>query len=1479
VQLGGDKKVSIDESFAPFGHRPDRDKLGDDGSATIIDRNGVIIWTNKNGEPVTIPNASFAKTLHVSNTECLIYKNRNSGWNSASHKAEIVIHRRGATGGLTSSKTVIINGTVLDTAAVTPTTDGYLLVSGLRFDDGEESTQITQKTIVAAGVSTITQETQKVDKWDKLNLTLNMITWDGQLRTLDGSNLSIPKQNGFTFTDGVVLGYGTDGSLLLNMTTALEFLDRYDDPQPGTFLSKISSIWVSATINEESTRELPIAIDTLAYVDNDKLIAQRNKAGSLSKKEIVDYRQSPTGGISEASSLELAEGESVLPFALQSQRGLSPYIYTLNAAGTSLKLYRADATITTLGAAATLPASIQKTAAFVRNPRDGSLLIESIGGSLIWVPTTTNGITPAVTGLGAPKVIPNSAKGKGLFVTSKECVVWLNSDEAPLNGNLANAEILHYRIEGTNLIATNLTPPMLGKHVVSPNTLSPDPDLEGWFLTTFEKDAPASTIMRAYHLQLAAGADRDGDGISDYDELAGLFNSGISTDPFSPDSDGDGISDGRELLAFEVVTTPLSWEAARLDAIKKGGKLAVLDATPNKQLRFKTAMLAAKPSGKFWVGGHDTLVEGEFRWLDSNGLASAGGTAISSSSISPGTNWQPFQPNNTGEADGMEVNSSLDFKWAMAPVSRTQAYVIEYPVTDPNNNTFKSDSDGDDVDDYTETVLFSNPSGPSAPGFMVPSPPNSNANNASYEGLVYGQVSGLVAKVTFNVTGDETKSFTGTYQDIYGISSPLQGAFNNSGELIPATFNSSLEWDDIEIVLQKQDNEKYHIHMRINTGPSGFMYAKARPALATYVPAKSRLTFEANSSDAQATPYGVAVATGQLTGAAEANFQIYLPDGSTAAYSGKILDGDIIALYAKSSSAGAPSFLGNLKLDNNPANPRNLEGITRLFSEVNDYDQERELTGAFYQSVPSKMPLSSFKVGASNSVFVWNKGDLDKAYQVVSWTVNGITPPNTDYDIMSATFDRATGLMKADYILSDELRKMYQVQSTAYAVVNQANQTVNGFYYGANLVGGAFSATPNDTTPKLTPPVINIPDEAIIVPGKVTAISPVFKSITALEESYEIAVTGIDNWSVSIPPAATWLSAEVISDDGSDFGELTGRHNGKVRMTVAENLGADIRKAIITIGDKKHEITQSAGSVISISSYSIPMAASGGVYSLRVQAIGKWKATVTTPSWIKAELVNDDGSPSLLTNAGGAGATSTFAGSGNATITVEISPNATPIFRSGSIIIGNLEHIVTQRPVFVAGSVAWISPDLKELTFAATEYTIRVAGTDNWEVSIPDSSWINVQVINDDGFADPSNLTGSGNATLKVSVLQNFSAAEREGIIDIGGIEHTVTQSPAFVSGNVTKITPRSRKARGGDQTYSIRATGVNNWLATTSAPWIKVLVINDNGDFSFDASNSIGSRNARVQVTLEANTTGRRRTGTINIGGRVHKVTQAFRK
>jgi hypothetical protein len=136
--ISGEQEVSIDESYAPFGHRPERDKVGDDGSSTIVDRNGVLIWTNDNGEALDIPDSSFAKTMHVSNTECLVYNNRLvDGWNSAAHQAEIIIYRRGLTGGIISKTPLTIDGTVLDTASITPTTYGFMLVSGKRSDDAD----------------------------------------------------------------------------------------------------------------------------------------------------------------------------------------------------------------------------------------------------------------------------------------------------------------------------------------------------------------------------------------------------------------------------------------------------------------------------------------------------------------------------------------------------------------------------------------------------------------------------------------------------------------------------------------------------------------------------------------------------------------------------------------------------------------------------------------------------------------------------------------------------------------------------------------------------------------------------------------------------------------------------------------------------------------------------------------------------------------------------------------------------------------------------------------------------------------------------------------------------------------------------------------------------------------------------------------------------------------------------------------------
>jgi hypothetical protein len=811
-----------------------------------------------------------------------------------------------------------------------------------------------------------------------------------------------------------------------------------------------------------------------------------------------------------------------------------------------------------------------------------------------------------------------------------------------------------------------------------------------------------------------------------------------------------------------------------------------------------------------------------------------------------------------------------------------------------NTNPLKPDSDGDGLSDLTELlVLFSNANDPVGTGFMTPSVPDANANNSSYEGLLYGEQTGIAGKVTFNVTGTTPKTFTGTYQDIYGVSSPLQGTFDGDGEL--ATFSSSpsleLDWADINIVLQKQTNNKYHIHLAIDSGANGMQYAKARPALGTYTPLRSRLTFEAKLSNSESVPSGAAIATGTLTTAADANFQIYLPDGSTSAYAGKILDEEIIALHTKSASTGTPSFLGNLKLDNRSNLISNLSGVTRLFSDASNYDQVRELTGAYYRAPSStSLPLLSFTPGTSNSVFGWSQGELGGAYQVVSWTPIGITPPTTAYDSMTPTptFTPSTGLMKVDYIRSDRDRNLYQDKSTAWAVVNQGRSTVNGFYIGSpgrNWVGGSFSVIPNTT--RLTPPDVPLPPEPPIIPGIVSSITPTSKSVGAALSTYEITVNGTDNWQVEIPETAPWISAEVVSNDGSTWADkLTGRGSAKITVTVQANDDFSNREAVIKIGNLEkgyleHKITQSAGTVTSINPTSMQAVTEGNAYTIRVLATGTWRAVASTPAWIKAEVVNDNGFvPAATGTGGGTGAASNLVGQGNATINVTIDPNATPNMRTGSILIGDKTHSVTQRPVFLAGTVTSISSTSRNVAATASTYTFRVTGKDNWRTVVTGGSWLKAEVINDDGYVAAGNLTGSGNATIKVTVAANSTVNRRTGTIKVGDKVHTVVQAPIIERGSVTSINPTKRDVRAAQTSYTISVTGVKNWTISipASSSWIKVKVVNDNRFIYAAAPNVTGSGNATIQVTVATNATNRRRSGTINIGGRIHTINQAFR-
>jgi hypothetical protein len=96
------------------------------------------------------------------------------------------------------------------------------------------------------------------------------------------------------------------------------------------------------------------------------------------------------------------------------------------------------------------------------------------------------------------------------------------------------------------------------------------------------------------------------------------------------DTDGDGISDVMETFPYEVIAPVgrfFTFEEARLDAIARGGRLAVF---PNARA-YAGAKLAlanwqdaaglatAAPAQQLWIGAHDLGQEGKVQWVGADG--------------------------------------------------------------------------------------------------------------------------------------------------------------------------------------------------------------------------------------------------------------------------------------------------------------------------------------------------------------------------------------------------------------------------------------------------------------------------------------------------------------------------------------------------------------------------------------------------------------------------------------------------------------------------------------------------------------------------------------------------------------------------------------------------------------------------------------------------------------------------------------------
>ncbi|MFM7180783.1 MAG: BACON domain-containing protein, partial [Verrucomicrobiales bacterium] len=837
--------------------------------------------------------------------------------------------------------------------------------------------------------------------------------------------------------------------------------------------------------------------------------------------------------------------------------------------------------------------------------------------------------------------------------------------------------------------------------------------------------------------------DVDNDGLTYTEELA------AGTDPLSADTDSDGLTDGREVRPFGVVTGTFTWEQARLDAIARGGRLAVPD-TSAKQILMERRLAYLKRAqtlplnATYWIGGHDLNTEATYQWI--NNLRTLNGPTLTY------LKWAEGQPANPGDADGMALLPN--FQWVMQPVTTAQGYIIEFITTNPTNkdsdgdgvtdpNDQELDTDGDGIPDWYEVnVLGTDPTVPSFGGNVSLVPLNF-ANpliNGTYCGMVTDNFGNLNAQMEIFV--NSRGKFTGSMVGIAGSKS-FSGTINAFGSyagVVSLPGGSTVLNFNFETI-----GAEYVLRGRLSNNSSVLgSFELRRPAYSNSSPlAPAGLyTWAAAIRTGQTEATGDVYGYGSVATNGSVTFKGYLPDGTSYTASGKLVSGNFVALAARVGSNPTRTLLASLRVV--PlALPAlsDVGGLVRIHrpttivnnSFTQGFDQNRDILGStFIRPGFAQMPAPWFSGTGMNSVLALTSGQLINTRLVGQWSPSGpLTVPNNASYVLSGGSNNSTGELTGSYQIKTGGNTSLGIvnnSATFRGVILQKQQQVTGFYIAPAGSGKAI----------LEPNLLGEEPDY-------TVVGPTSKTVNGTGLTYTVSVFTRGAWTVEIPPEAPWVTA---SAGGTDDGIVT--------VVVSRNTTDFNRNTVITIAGQPHYLLQYARTT-TISSSNRTVGAAGASYYVAVDTIGNISATVLTGAdWLTVAVDNT-----------------------TRQVLVTVAPNTSTQKRVGTINIAGRIHTVTQNGVVVSISASK-SPYIPA---NGATYDIKVTADGPWTVTIPDR-WISIRI---NGVAQtpaptavyPVSFNGTGNATITVSVAF-YSAASfpvpRSATLSIGGKSHVITQ-------------------------------------------------------------------------------------------------------